>query len=140
MSQHHPIKLKHLQVFLSSLGTGLVLALILRWFQAPDLKAQRMQTLTQHPFIQVYTNHNPTHRYREPYRNQTRVGDNLEQIVVEQIQQARSSVDVAVQELRSPLVAQALRDRHQAGVRVRVVIENTYSRPWSSITLAEVQQ
>jgi competence ComEA-like helix-hairpin-helix protein len=140
MSQHPPVKLKHLQVFLSLLGIGLLLALILRWFQAPDLNAQRMQTLAQHPLIQVYANHNPTNRYREPYRNQTRLGDNLEQIIVEQIQQAKSSIEVAVQELRSPLIAQALRDRHQAGVRVRVVIENTYSRPWSSITPAEVEQ
>jgi competence ComEA-like helix-hairpin-helix protein len=140
MSYHHPVKLKHLQVFLSSIGIGLLLALVLRWFQAPDLNAQRMQILTQHPLIQVYTNHNPATSYREPYRKQTRLGDNLEQIIVEQIQQARSSIEVAVQELRSPLIAQALRDRHQAGVRVRVVIENTYSRPWSSITPAEVQK
>jgi competence ComEA-like helix-hairpin-helix protein len=140
MSQHYPIKLKYLQVFLSLTGIGLLLALVLRWFQSPDLNAQRMKTLTQHSLIQVYTNHNPATSYREPYRKQTRLGDNLEQIIVEQIQQARSSIEVAVQELRSPLIAQALRDRHRAGVRVRVAIENTYSRPWSSITPTEVQK
>ncbi len=139
-SKHRPIRLKRLQISLILLGTGLLFALILRWFQAPHLNAQRMQTLAQHPLIQVYMNHNPSNKYREPYRNQIRPGDNLEQVIVEQIQQARSSVEVAVQELRSPLIAQALRDRHQAGVRVQVVIENTYSRPWSSTTPAEVQQ
>jgi competence ComEA-like helix-hairpin-helix protein len=140
MNQHRPIRLKRLQISLILVGVGLFLALILRWFQAPSLNAQRMQTLAQHPLIQVYMNHNPATKYREPYRNQIRPGDNLEQIIVEQIQQARSSIEVAVQELRSPLIAQALRDRHQAGVRVRVAIENTYSRPWSSVTPAEVQQ
>ncbi len=117
-----------------------MLALILRWFQVPHLNAQRMQPLAQYPLIQVYMNHNPATQYREPYRSQIRPGDNLERMIIDQIQQARSSVEVAVQELRSPLIAQALRDRHQAGVRIRVVIENTYSRPWSSITPAEVQQ
>ncbi len=122
------------------LGIGLVLALIFRWCQAPSLNAERSQLLPQHPFIQVYTNHNPLNRYPEPYRNQTRLGDNLEQIIVDQIGQARTSVDVAVQELRSPLIAKALGDRAAAGVRVRLVLENTYSRPLSSITAAEVQQ
>jgi competence ComEA-like helix-hairpin-helix protein len=85
-------------------------------------------------------NHNSMASYREPYRNQTRLGDNLERMIVDQIRQASSSVDVAVQELRSPLIAQALRERHTAGVRVRLVIENTYSLPWSNITPAEAQQ
>jgi competence ComEA-like helix-hairpin-helix protein len=132
--------LQKLQRGLFLLGIGLVLALIFRWCQAPSLNAERSQLLPQHPFIQVYTNHNPLNRYPEPYRNQTRLGDNLEQIIVDQIGQARTSVDVAVQELRSPLIAKALGDRAAAGVRIRLVLENTYSRPLSSITAAEVQQ
>jgi competence ComEA-like helix-hairpin-helix protein len=132
--------LQKLQRGLLLVGIGLVLALILRWYQAPSLNAERSQPLPQHPFIQVYTNHNPLNRYPEPYRNQTRLGDNLEQIIIDQIGQARTSVDVAVQELRSPLIAKALGDRAAAGVRVRLVLENTYSRPLSSITAAEVQQ
>lgn len=132
--------LQKLQRGLFLLGIGLVLALIFRWCQAPSLNAQRSQPLPQHSFIQVYTNHNPLNRYQEPYRNQTRLGDNLEQIIVDQIGQARTSVDVAVQELRSPLIAKALGDRVAAGVRVRLVLENTYSRPLSSIPAVEVQQ
>lgn len=132
--------LQKLQRGLFLLGIGLVLALIFRWCQAPSLNAERSQPLPQHPFIQVYTNHNPLNRYQEPYRNQIRLGDNLEQIIVDQIGQARTSVDVAVQELRSPLIAKALGDRAAAGVRVRLVLENTYSRPLSSIPAAEVQQ
>jgi competence ComEA-like helix-hairpin-helix protein len=129
-----------LQRVLFLLGLGFVLALIFRWCQVPSLNVARSQPLPQHPYIQVYTNHNPVNRYKEPYRNQTRLGDNLEQIIVDRIQQARSTVDVAVQELRSPLIAEALRDRAAAGVRVRLVLENTYSRPQSSISAAEVQQ
>lgn len=134
------ISSKQVQNALLLLGLGFVLALIFRWCQAPSLNAQRSQPLPQHPLIQVYTNHNPLNRYQEPYRNQTRPGDNLEQIIVDQIRQARNSVDVAVQELRSPLIAKALGDRAAAGIRVRLVLENTYSRPLSSITAGEVQQ
>jgi competence ComEA-like helix-hairpin-helix protein len=128
------------QVGLLLIGIGFVLALILRWWQVPGLQAQRMQPLPQHPLVQVYMNHNPVATYREPYRPQTRLGDNLEQVIIDQIRLAKSSIDIAVQELRSPLIAQALRDRHRAGVRVRLILENTYSRPWSSVTAAEVQQ
>lgn len=122
------------------LGVGFILALLLRWWQVPDFNTLELQRLPQHSLVQVYMNHNPASRYREPYRPQTRAGDNLEQLIVDQIHAAQSSVDVAVQELRSPLVAQALRDRFQAGVRVRLILENTYSKPWSSVTPAEAQQ
>jgi competence ComEA-like helix-hairpin-helix protein len=134
------LNFKKIHWVLFLIGLGFVLALIFRWCQVPIFNAERSQPLPQHPYIQVYTNHNPVNRYKEPYRNQTRLGDNLEQIIVEHIQQARSTVDVAVQELRSPLIAEALRDRATAGVRVRLVLENTYSRPQSSISAAEVQQ
>ncbi len=113
---------------------------LLRWLRPAALTAQRLYPLPQHPQIQVYLNHNPTASYRDPYRAVTRPGDNLEQVIIEAIQQARQSIEVAIQELRSPLIAQALRDRHQAGVRVRLVLENTYSRPWSSFSAAEVAQ
>ncbi|VXD25991.1 Competence protein ComEA helix-hairpin-helix repeat protein [Planktothrix serta PCC 8927] len=31
-------------------------------------------------------------------------------------------------------------ERHQAGVQVRVILENTYRRPWSSLKFTEIQQ
>ena len=128
------------QAGLLLLSAGFLLALVLRWWQVPGLQAQRMQPLPQHPLVRVYMNHNPVATYREPYRSQTRLGDNLEQAIVDRIRLAQSSIDIAVQELRSPLIAQALRDRHRAGVRVRLILENTYSKPWSSVTAAEAQQ
>ncbi len=101
---------------------------------------EHLSPLPQYQKIQVYFNHNPVESYRDPYRHFTRQGDNLEQIIVEQIESAKSQVDVAVQELRSPLIAKALRDRHRQGVKVRVILENTYSRPWSDYSEPEVAQ
>ena len=42
-----------------------------------------------------------------------------------------ASISLAVQELTLPRIAQALVERHRAGVQVRVVLENSYSTPWS---------
>src|SRR6476469_7478592 len=99
---------------------------------------QRPAALPQDPFVQAYFNHEPAAEYTEPYRQQTRPGDNLEQQIIDAIASAQSTVDVAVQELRLPKIAQALIDRQKAGVKVRVILENTYSQPWSAITEAEL--
>ena len=47
-------------------------------------------------------------------------------------QQCSSSVDVAVQEFRLPRVAQALVHRHRSGIKVRLIVENTYDGPLES--------
>lgn len=99
----------------------------------------RPTPLPQEDLIQAYTNHEPASTYTEAYRKQTRAGDNLEQIIVDAIASAHSTVDVAVQELRVPRITQALIDRQRAGVRVRVILENTYSRPFSRFTPDEVK-
>lgn len=100
----------------------------------------RPTSIPQDTFVQVYFNHSQDAEYKEPYRQKTRLGDDLEKQIVAAISQAKSTVDVAVQELRLPKVAQALIDRHKAGVKVRVILENTYSRPWSSLTTAEISK
>jgi phosphatidylserine/phosphatidylglycerophosphate/cardiolipin synthase-like enzyme len=51
--------------------------------------------------------------------------------VLQAIADARQESLVAVQELTLPLIAEALVARQRQGVRVRVVLENTYSTPWS---------
>ncbi|MEA5622571.1 DUF655 domain-containing protein [Nostoc sp. UHCC 0251] len=111
----------------------------------PLAACQRVQSfnhrpapLPQDPLVQVYFNHSESSEYKESYRQQTRLGDDLEKQIIDAIVQAKSTVDVAVQELRLPKVAQALVDRQKAGVKVRLILENTYSRPWSSLTSAEV--
>jgi competence ComEA-like helix-hairpin-helix protein len=103
---------------------------------------QRPQPLIQNPYIQAYFNHNQAKgaNYTDPYRNITRPGDNLEQIIIDGINSANSSIDVAVQEFRLPKIAQALAERHQAGVKVRVILENIYNRPLSELTETEINK
>ncbi|MEA5449881.1 phospholipase D-like domain-containing protein [Leptolyngbya sp. CCNP1308] len=88
-----------------------------------------LDPLPQDPYIQAYFNHNQAAVYTDPYRNITRHGDDLEQVVVDAIATAQTSIDVAVHEFSLPEIAHALADRKAAGVEVRVVVENTYSTP-----------
>ncbi|MEB3333993.1 MAG: phosphatidylserine/phosphatidylglycerophosphate/cardiolipin synthase family protein [Cyanobacteriota bacterium] len=85
--------------------------------------------------IQVAFNHREGHRYLSPVSGQWRQGDDMEAMVVRAIGEARQEVLVAVQELSLAGVARALVDRHRQGVDVRVVLENTYSTPWSQQSL-----
>ncbi len=78
--------------------------------------------------------------YQEPYRKTWRFGNNLEQLIVEVIEGAQHTVDVAVQELNLPLVAQALCRAHASGVRVRVILENAYNRVPSALTDQEIRR
>jgi competence ComEA-like helix-hairpin-helix protein len=119
------------------LGFALLLALMLATFQQKHSPNQP-PALPQDPLVQVYFNHTESSKYQEPYRHQIRPGEDLEQKIVEAIASAQSTVDVAIQELRLPKIAQALVERQEAGVKVRVILENTYSRPWSALTTAEV--
>lgn len=97
-------------------------------------------TLPQDPQIQVYFNHAESAVYTEPYRQKQRLGDDLEQVVVTAINQAQTSVDIAVQELNLPRIALALKERHQAGVKVRVIVENTYRQPLSQWTAQKIRR
>ncbi len=69
--------------------------------------------------------------YRSPISGQQRPGDDLEAMLLETIRSARIDVLVAVQELSLPEVARALVAKQREGVNVKVVLENTYSTPWS---------
>jgi phosphatidylserine/phosphatidylglycerophosphate/cardiolipin synthase-like enzyme len=122
------------------LGLLLVLGFTLRHASTPVWQASTalLQPLPQDPLIQVYFNHSQAAIYTEPYRQQQRLGDDLEQMVVETIATAQSSIDVAVHELNLPRIAEALQKRHQAGVEVRVIMDNHYSRPLSSMTRQQV--
>ena len=81
--------------------------------------------------IRLAFNHRAEHRYRSPISGQWRQGDDLEALLLEAIEASRQEILVAVQELSLPDVAAALVERQRHGVRVRVVLENTYSTPWS---------
>jgi phosphatidylserine/phosphatidylglycerophosphate/cardiolipin synthase-like enzyme len=52
-------------------------------------------------------------------------------MVLRAINEANSEIFVAVQELSLPSIAEALVRRHREGVRVKVVLDNNYSTPWS---------
>jgi phosphatidylserine/phosphatidylglycerophosphate/cardiolipin synthase-like enzyme len=101
---------------------------------------QLLDPLPQDAQIQVYLNHSQAASYQEPYRSVVRYGDDLEQILVEAIEAAEVSVEVAIQELRLPKIAQALAQKFQAGIPVRVILENNYSHPWSDLSAEEVAQ
>jgi phosphatidylserine/phosphatidylglycerophosphate/cardiolipin synthase-like enzyme len=81
--------------------------------------------------ITVAFNHHDQQRYRSPITGQWRQGEDLEAFVIESLEQAQSEILVAVQELSLPRIAELLAAKHRQGVRVQVVLENTYSTPWS---------
>ncbi|MBD2125544.1 DUF655 domain-containing protein [Microcoleus sp. ZQ-A2] len=123
---------------LCRLGITFFLSLTVSACQRVQSQLPRKAPLPQDLFVQVYFNHASSGEYTEPYRQVTRPGDDLEQQIVDAIATAQSTVDIAVQELRLPKIAQALVKRHQAGVKVKVILENTYNRPWSDFSAAEV--
>ncbi|MGD1876446.1 MAG: phosphatidylserine/phosphatidylglycerophosphate/cardiolipin synthase family protein [Kiloniellaceae bacterium] len=60
--------------------------------------------------------------------------DDLEKTIVDFIDDAKASLDVAVQEIESRAIAEALVRARQRGVRVRLVLEQDYLRadkPWA---------
>lgn len=117
-----------------------LLVLAISACQQQGLSNQRPAPLPQDPLIQVYFNHEPSVEYTEPYRQQTRLGDNLEQKIIDTITSAKSTVDVAVMELRLPKIAQALVERQKAGVKVRVILDKTYSHPLKTLTPEEMAE
>jgi phosphatidylserine/phosphatidylglycerophosphate/cardiolipin synthase-like enzyme len=86
----------------------------------------------------VAFNHRADRRYRSPISGRWRQGDDLETLLLETIRGSRSEILVAVQELSLPRLAAALVERHRRGVRVRVVLENNYSTPWSEQHTADL--
>jgi phosphatidylserine/phosphatidylglycerophosphate/cardiolipin synthase-like enzyme len=88
-------------------------------------------TLAQPTSMAVGFNQRSGSHYISPLTAQKRAGDNLEQQLVEGISAAQSEVLLAIQELTLPAIAEALIERHRAGVTVKVVLENNYSAPWS---------
>jgi phosphatidylserine/phosphatidylglycerophosphate/cardiolipin synthase-like enzyme len=89
----------------------------------------RLPPLPQDPQIQVYFNQNQARGvdYRDLYRQIQRPGDDLEAILLTAINGAQHRIDLAVQELRLPRLAQALVAQKQKGRQVRVILENQYN-------------
>lgn len=102
----------------------------------------RLKPLPQDPYIQAYFNQNQAEgaNYLDPYRKISRSGDNLEQMMIETIQTAKNSVDIAIQEFRLPNLAKELVKLQQKGIQVRIILEHQYRRPLSELTLTEIKQ
>jgi phosphatidylserine/phosphatidylglycerophosphate/cardiolipin synthase-like enzyme len=81
--------------------------------------------------VQLHFNHRDGARYRSPLNGQWRNGDNLEEQLIRQIDAAKEEVLVAIQEVTLPQISKALIRAKQRGVRVHLVLENNYSKPWS---------
>ncbi|GBF83816.1 competence protein [Aphanothece sacrum FPU3] len=101
---------------------------------------ERPNPLEQDSFIQVYFNHNQAKGadYTEPYRSMKRGGDNLEQILIDNVNSATSMIDIAVQELRLPNLAKAIVKKTDEGVKIRLILENTYNSPIRQLTTTEL--
>jgi phosphatidylserine/phosphatidylglycerophosphate/cardiolipin synthase-like enzyme len=110
-------------------GLGLLLFVGISSQGGSEATLATLDPLPQDPYIRVYFNQNQAAVYTEPYRAITRHGDNLEQVVIDAIASAQTSIDVAVQEFSLPGIAHALAAKQAAGVPVRVVIEDTYNVP-----------
>lgn len=139
-----PISLTfHKQKFKIYRNTAVLLLLLMGGFVLvrslkPSSKETLVQPLPQDPAVQVYFNQNPISSYEDPYRHFTRKGDNLEQKIIDVINQAQSTADIAVMELRLPKVVEALTLAHNRGVKVRVLIDSKYNKTLAEYTPAEI--
>jgi len=88
--------------------------------------------------VQVRFNHRDGSRFRSPLTGKWRNGDDLEAFLIESLNEARSEVFVAVQELTLPGLARALVAAHQRGVAVKLVLDNNYSWPWTKLHDADL--
>ncbi len=106
------------------------------------VKIERSQALPQDPFIEVYFNLNQAKgaNYRDPYRNIERPGDNLENIIINTINSAQSTINIAVQEFRLPNIAKALVKQAKKGIKVRIILENTYHQSIADFSPKIVRQ
>ncbi|MEL6261966.1 MAG: phospholipase D-like domain-containing protein [Cyanobacteria bacterium J06626_6] len=88
-----------------------------------------VEALPQDPHLQVFFNQSEASVYTDPYRQMDRHGDDLEQVIVTAIDQSEISVDIAVQALNLPAIAQAIAGSARRGVQVRLILENQYAQP-----------
>ena len=88
--------------------------------------------------IQTYFNQRAGISYTEPYRQLIRPGDDFENKIVNELNQARVSIELANTALTLPHIGQALASAQQRGVKVRVILDNAYNRDWAALEPDEV--
>ncbi len=104
---------------------------------SPKALAPALPLLPQDPTVQVFFNQSEASVYTDPYRHIERYGDDLEKIIITAIEQSTQSIDLAVQSLNLPRVAQAIVQSARRGIRIRIVLENEYANPTSAAAKAE---
>jgi phosphatidylserine/phosphatidylglycerophosphate/cardiolipin synthase-like enzyme len=107
-------------------------------FNRTQSQSQSIPKLPQDPAIAVYFNQAQSGNFKEPYRQKTRQGDDLAVEIIKSIDLATTTIDIAVQQFQLPNVAQALVSKAKTGVKVRVILENNYSQPWSELSQSDV--
>ena len=114
-------------------ATAALSSLLLSCSQPGEVVGPAREALAMPNGITLLFNHRDSSRYRHPLTGEWRNGDDLEQALIAQIERAEHELLVAVQELSLPAVADALVKASQNGVKVHVVLENTYSTPWTEL-------
>jgi phosphatidylserine/phosphatidylglycerophosphate/cardiolipin synthase-like enzyme len=108
-------------------------------------KLTLLPSLPQDQLIQAYFNHSEAAEYLESDRKSPkgepiqRAGDNLEQVMIDAVAQAKREIKIAVQEFRLPRIAQALAIAAKNGVKIEVVLENKYSTPYSATSSSQAE-
>jgi phosphatidylserine/phosphatidylglycerophosphate/cardiolipin synthase-like enzyme len=107
-----------------------------------SVKLTRLPTLPQDQLIQAYFNHSEAAEYLESDRQSKgqpmhRAGDNLEQVMIDAMTQAKTEIKIAVQEFRLPRMAQALAISAKNGIKIEIILENKYSMPYSAIASSQ---
>lgn len=77
--------------------------------------------------IKSYFNNRTDASYQDPYRHITRHGDNLEEVIVQEMDKAKETLLVAIQEIRLPSIAKKMVEKFKEGVDVRIILENSYN-------------
>ena len=93
------MRLNHPFLNLLRLGQYLVSLTVLYGCQTTipaPAKLDRIPALPQDPLIQTYMNHNEAAEYTERDRSITRSGDNLEQIIIDNINSAQTSLHINI--------------------------------------------
>ena len=104
-------------------------------FNGCSSTSKKLPALPQDSQIQVYFNHNQAQgkEYLESYRQIQRIGDDLEAVLIEQINSATKTIDIAVQELNLTNLAKAIVSKKDQGVKIRIVLENNYNLPLNKL-------
>ena len=116
---------------------GLMAAILLRnvCSQAGSVLGKAPTDLAMPDEVELIFNHNARSHYRSPLTRDWRIGDDMEEWLIDAIDGSNKEVLVAFKSsvFRGLRIAQALIAAQQRGVHVAVVLENNYRQAWSKL-------